>query len=93
MKSRLLLMICLAAAASASVAQSKVELYGIVDAGVTRVSGLKGGGVTQLASGVMEGSRIGLRGQEDLGEFEELGAIAVLPFSPYLTGRRCPKGG
>ena len=68
MKSRLLLMICLAAAASASVAQSKVELYGIVDAGVTRVSGLKGGGVTQLASGVMEGSRIGLRGQEDLGD-------------------------
>lgn len=68
MKSRLLVMTCLAAATTASEAQSKVELYGIVDAGVTRVSGLKGGAVTQLASGVMEGSRIGVRGQEDLGD-------------------------
>ena len=68
MKSRLLVMTCLAAAATASWAQSKVELYGIVDAGVTQVSGLKGGSVTQLASGVMEGSRIGVRGQEDLGD-------------------------
>ncbi len=67
MKNRLLVMTCLAAAATASVAQSKVEVYGIVDAGVTRVSGLKGGSVTQVASGVMEGSRIGVRGQEDLG--------------------------
>jgi len=68
MKIRLLVMTCLAAATTASLAQSKVELYGIVDAGVTRVSGLKVGSVTQLASGVMEGSRIGVRGQEDLGD-------------------------
>lgn len=44
-----------------------VQLYGLVDAGVTRVSGLKQGSVTQLASGIMEGSRWGLRGSEDLG--------------------------
>ena len=68
MKSRLLVMTCLSAATTLTVAQSKVELYGIVDAGVTRVSGLKGGSVTQLASGVMEGSRFGVRGQEDLGD-------------------------
>lgn len=68
MKSRLLAMTCLTAATTVSMAQSKVELYGIVDAGATRVSGLKGGSITQLASGVMEGSRIGLRGQEDLGD-------------------------
>jgi predicted porin len=68
MKCRLLVMMCLTAATTASWAQSKVELYGIVDAGVTRVSGLKGGSVTQLASGVMEGSRIGVRAQEDLGD-------------------------
>ena len=67
MKNRLLVLTCLAAAATASVAQSKVEIYGIVDAGVTRVSGLRGGSVTQIASGVMEGSRLGFRGQEDLG--------------------------
>ncbi len=44
-----------------------VQLYGLVDAGVTRVTGLKQGSVTQLASGVMEGSRWGLKGTEDLG--------------------------
>jgi len=61
-------MTCLTAATTVSVAQSKVELYGIVDAGVTQVSGLKVGSVTQVVSGVMEGSRMGVRGQEDLGD-------------------------
>ena len=54
-------------ATAASSAQPTVQLYGIVDAGVTRVSGMPGGSVTQLASGIMEGSRWGLRGNEDLG--------------------------
>jgi len=44
-----------------------VTLYGLVDAGVTSVSGLRAGTVTQLASGIMEGSRWGLKGNEDLG--------------------------
>lgn len=44
-----------------------VQLYGLVDAGITRVSGLAQGSVTQLASGIMEGSRWGLKGTEDLG--------------------------
>lgn len=48
-------------------AQSTVQLYGIVDAGVTQVSGLNGGTRSQIASGIMEGSRWGLKGQEDLG--------------------------
>lgn len=47
--------------------QASVQLYGIVDAGVNRVSGLRGGTVTQLASGIMEGTRLGVRVQEDLG--------------------------
>ncbi len=46
---------------------NSVTLYGLVDAGITSVSGLKGGTVTQLASGIMEGSRWGLKGNEDLG--------------------------
>jgi predicted porin len=46
---------------------SSVTLYGIVDAGVTRVSNVNGGSMTQLVSGVMDGSRIGVRGNEDLG--------------------------
>jgi predicted porin len=46
---------------------SSVTLYGLVDAGITHVSGLKAGSVTQLASGIMEGSRWGLKGNENLG--------------------------
>lgn len=64
---RVLAVACLMAVSVTCMAQSKVELYGIVDAGVTRISGLRGGSITQIASGVMEGSRLGFRGQEDLG--------------------------
>lgn len=48
-------------------AQSTVEIYGIVDAGITQVSGLEGGTHRQLASGIMDGSRWGLKGQENIG--------------------------
>jgi len=44
-----------------------VTLYGLVDVGITSVSGLKAGTVTQLASGIMEGSRWGIKGNEDMG--------------------------
>lgn len=59
-------MVAVAAAFSAQ-AQSTVQIYGIVDAGITRVSGIDGGSRNQLVSGIMEGSRWGLKGQEDLG--------------------------
>ena len=36
---------------------SSVTLYGLADVGITSVSGLKAGTVTQVASGIMEGSR------------------------------------
>jgi predicted porin len=45
----------------------QVTLYGSVDAGMVHTTGLKGGTSTVVASGIMEGSRFGLRGQEDLG--------------------------
>lgn len=48
-------------------AQNSLQLYGVVDAGITRVSGLAGGTMNQVASGIMDGSRWGLKGQEDLG--------------------------
>jgi predicted porin len=50
-----------------SAVPSGVTLYGIVDAGVVHVTGMRGGSQTFLASGIMEGSRFGLRGSEDLG--------------------------
>ena len=53
--------------ASGAMAQSTVTLYGLVDAGYNHVSGLKNGSFNGIASGIMEGSRFGLRGTEDLG--------------------------
>jgi predicted porin len=57
----------LAAASTMAMAQSAVTLYGIADVGVTAVSGLRDGTAKQLVSGIMEGSRFGVRGDEDLG--------------------------
>ncbi|WP_394756346.1 porin [Rhodoferax sp.] len=59
--------LCCAGLASAQTAPS-VTLYGLVDAGITSVSGLKNGTVTQVASGIMEGTRWGVKGNEDLGD-------------------------
>ncbi len=52
---------------TAAMAQSTVTVYGIIDAGYNRVSGLRQGTVNTIASGIMEGSRFGLRGSEDIG--------------------------
>ena len=52
---------------SAASAQSTVTLYGLVDAGVNHVTGLRNGSNTAIASGIMEGTRWGLRGSEDIG--------------------------
>ncbi|MES2959829.1 MAG: porin, partial [Pseudomonadota bacterium] len=61
----------LAAASGAAMAQSatpnSVTLYGLVDVGVQRVTGYAKGTDTALVSGIMEGTRFGLRGNEDLG--------------------------
>jgi predicted porin len=46
---------------------ANVTLYGVVDVGVSHSSGVKGGRVTQVSSGIMEGTRIGIRGTEDIG--------------------------
>jgi predicted porin len=60
-------LLALAAGAASAQSTSSVTLYGIVDAGVQRVSGYKNGTDTALVSGIMEGSRFGLRGNEDIG--------------------------
>ena len=57
-----------AAATLASVsAFSQVTLYGLADIGISRVSGYGQGSITQLNSGIMEGSRWGVKGEEDMG--------------------------
>jgi predicted porin len=61
----------LALAATAAAAQAPaaptVELYGILDGGLSYTSGLKSGSPTRLVSGIMDGSRLGVRGNEDIG--------------------------
>lgn len=46
---------------------SSVNLYGLLDVGVMSASGYVGGRRNEVASGIMSGSRWGLKGNEDLG--------------------------
>lgn len=66
---RALTLTLLAATCSAALAQTaspnSVTLYGIADVGVVHMTGARDR--NQLVSGIMEGSRLGLRGNEDLG--------------------------
>ena len=57
----------LALVSNLALAQSTVTIYGIVDAGISNVSGLKNGNSTAVVSGIMDGSRFGFKGSEDLG--------------------------
>lgn len=58
--------LCCAALVQAQT-DSSLTLYGLADIGITSVSGLAVGRATQFASGIMEGSRWGIKGNEDLG--------------------------
>lgn len=46
---------------------SSVIMYGVADVGVVHESGAAAGSVTKVTSGMMSGSRFGMRGREDLG--------------------------
>lgn len=50
---------------SAAHAQSSLTVYGVADVALSYVSGVEG--KTRMVSGMMEGSRVGLTGSEDLG--------------------------
>lgn len=68
MKKSVFALSALALASSAAVAQStpsSVTVYGIVDAGIVHNTGVTN--KNQVVSGIMEGSRFGLRGSEDIG--------------------------
>jgi len=83
------------AVSSPALAQSSVTLTGIIDAGVTRVSGLKGGSVTALSSGIMDGSRVIVRANEDLGGgWRALATLEHrLELDTGLSSNRPPSGG
>lgn len=61
--------VSLVATASVGMAQTPpaAQVYGVLDAGVTRVTGLRGGTQSSVVSGIMDGSRLGFKGNEDLG--------------------------
>lgn len=68
MKKTVFALSVLAMATSAAVAQStpsSVTVYGLLDAGVVHNTGVAN--KNQFVSGIMEGSRFGLRGNEDIG--------------------------
>lgn len=67
MKKPFLVALLLAALATTAAAQSSVTMYGLVDAGLDFQRGGAAGSVTKLSSGIQNGSRLGFRGTEDLG--------------------------
>jgi predicted porin len=52
---------------STVMAQSTVTIYGILDGGYNHITGLRNGTANRIDSGIMDGSRFGLRGAEDIG--------------------------
>ena len=57
----------LSVAAPLVMAQTNVQVYGVLDAGLSRVTGMRDGTQNALVSGIMDGSRLGFKGSEDLG--------------------------
>jgi predicted porin len=57
----------LAALAPMASAQSNVQVYGVVDTGLSFESGNKAGSITKVTGGIASGSRLGFKGTEDLG--------------------------
>lgn len=67
MKKMVWVLSALGAVSGVANAQSSVTLYGIIDEGLIFNSNANGSRQYYLASGVLSGSRFGLRGAEDLG--------------------------
>lgn len=59
----------------AALAQSSVKVYGIADAGLLVERGAPAGNTTKIGSGIASGSRLGIKGTEDLGGGMALGFV------------------
>ena len=92
MKSKLLLLTLFAAFAGAATAQSNVTIYGVADAGITvENNGGAVGSVTRLDSGILNGSRLGFKGVEDLGD--GLSALFTLEMGINIDDGTAAQGG
>ncbi|RKP45166.1 porin [Trinickia fusca] len=67
MKKHVISVAVLTAFAAPAFAQNSVTLYGLIDEGFNYTNNVNGGHVYELQSGVVQGSRWGLKGSEDLG--------------------------
>jgi predicted porin len=67
MKRKIFVAAWLAAFCASAQAQSSVTLFGLIDGGIDYVNNSGGHAVFQMASGVIQGSRWGLKGIEDIG--------------------------
>ena len=92
MKKSLLALVALGAFAGAAHAQSSVTLYGIIDEGLLFNNNAGGKHLYSMASGVMQGSRFGLRGTEDLGGGLGLGQRLELVLQHLGVAARGPVG-
>ncbi|WP_374361915.1 porin [Pseudoduganella danionis] len=59
--------VAMLASHGAAHAQSNVQIYGLIDSAIVLESGGPKGRITKLESGVSNGSRLGFKGEEDLG--------------------------
>ncbi|MBC8742267.1 porin [Paraburkholderia sp. UCT31] len=91
MKKSLLALAALGAFAGVAHAQSSVTLYGIVDVGINMNTNSGGKHLYNMSSGVLQGSRFGLRGTEDLGG--GLKALFVLENGFDVTNGKLGQGG
>lgn len=95
MKKSLLALSIMGAFAGVAHAQSSVTLYGIIDQGINYTNSVKtstgGASLVNMTSGVLQGSRWGLRGAEDLGG--GLKALFVLENGFDLSSGRLNQGG
>ncbi|PXW24469.1 porin [Paraburkholderia caballeronis] len=91
MKKSLLALAAMSAFAGVAHAQSSVTLYGIIDQGINYTNNAKGASLINMTSGVLQGSRWGLRGAEDLGG--GLKAIFVLENGFDLSSGKLGQGG
>jgi predicted porin len=91
MKKSLVALAALGAFACAAHAQSSVTLYGIIDEGFNINTNAGGAHLYNLSSGVLQGSRWGLRGTEDLGG--GLKAVFVLENGFDVNSGRLGQGG
>ena len=68
-----LIAVAAAAAATSCFAQGSVQLFGVIDTGISYGTASPGSSIWQLTSGEWSGSRIGFRGREALGGGLEAG--------------------